>query len=81
MLVAYSLILPEQEAYLSAAYAYVACRDVGIGTDMSVELGHEALAECHDFPVALALGVKVGTALAAADGKPRKAVFENLLKA
>ena len=46
-----------------------------------VQLRHEALAEAHDFIVALALGVEVGAALAAADGQAGEGVFENLLKA
>ena len=48
---------------------------------MSVELGHEALAECHDFAVGFALGIEIGAALAAADGKTGQGVFENLLEA
>ena len=48
---------------------------------MAVQLGHEALAEAHDFHVALALGVKVGAALAAAHGQGGQAVLEDLLEA
>jgi hypothetical protein len=48
---------------------------------MSVELGHEALAECHDFAVGFALGIEVGAALAAADGKAGQGVLEDLLEA
>ena len=44
------------------------------------ELGHEALAETHDFGVGLALRVEVGTALAAAHGKGGQGVLEDLLK-
>ena len=45
------------------------------------ELGHEALAEAHDLSVGLALGVKVGAALAAAHGQGGQSVLEDLLKA
>ena len=48
---------------------------------MAVQLGHEALAEAHHFHVALAVGIKVGAALAAAHGQGGQAVFEGLLKA
>ena len=47
---------------------------------MAIELGHEGLAEAHDLVVGLALGVKVGAALAAAHGKGGQAVLENLLQ-
>ena len=42
---------------------------------------HEALAEGHNLAVALALGVEVAAALAAADGQAGEGVFEDLLKA
>ena len=48
---------------------------------MAVELGHEGLAEAHDLPIAAALGVEVGAALAAAQGQAGQAVLEDLLKA
>jgi hypothetical protein len=48
---------------------------------VAVQLGHKALAEAHNFGVALAVGVKVRTALAAAHGQAGQAVLEALLKA
>ena len=48
---------------------------------MAAELGHEGLAEGHDLAVGLALGVEVGTALAAAHGKRGQRVLEDLLEA
>ena len=48
---------------------------------MSVKLCHKALAECHNFTVRFALRVKVGAALAAADGQAGQRIFEDLLKA
>ena len=41
----------------------------------------KTLAEGHDFLVGLALGVKVRTALAAANGQAGEGILENLLKA
>ena len=48
---------------------------------MAVQLGHKALAETHDLGIRLAVGVEVGTALAAAHGQAGQAVLEALLKA
>ena len=47
---------------------------------MTVQLTHERLAEPHDFGVALALGVKVRAALAAAHGQRGQGVLEGLLE-
>ena len=48
---------------------------------MAIQLIHKGLAETHDLPVALALGVEVRAALAAAHGQSGQSVFEDLLKA
>ena len=63
------------------AHADVAGGAVGELADVAVQLGHEALAEAHDLHVALALGVKVRAALAAAHGQGGEAVLEHLLEA
>ena len=76
-----SLVLAVQEADLAAAYADIAGGYVSVCTDMSVKLCHETLAECHDFAVGFALGIEIGAALAAADGKAGQGVFEDLLEA
>ena len=47
---------------------------------MAIQLAHKGLAETHDFGVALALGVEVRTALAAAHGQRGQGVLEGLLK-
>ena len=47
---------------------------------MAIQLGHERLAEAHDFRIALAAGVEVGTALCAAHRQGGQAVFEGLLE-
>ena len=64
-----ALILAEQIADFAAAYADIAGGNVNAGTDVAIELGHEGLAETHDFCVALAVGIEIGTALAAAHGQ------------
>ena len=64
----------------TSAYADIACRYVRVSADVSVELGHEALAESHNFSVGFALGIEVGAALAAADGKAGQGVLEDLPK-
>ena len=47
---------------------------------MAEQLIHKALAETHDFHIALALGIKIRSALAAAYGQACERVFEDLLK-
>ena len=80
-LVAQPLVLAVHEADLPAAHADVTGGHVGVGADVALQLGHKALAEPHDLPVALAVGVKVRAALAAAHGQAGQAVLEHLLKA
>ena len=75
------LVLAEEITDFTAADTHVTCGNVDAGADMTAELGHEALAEIHDFLIGLAFGIEVGTALTAAHGKAREAVFEGLLKA
>ena len=48
---------------------------------MALQLGHEGLAEAHDLVVALALGIEVRAALAAAHGQAGQGVLEDLLEA
>ena len=48
---------------------------------MALQLSHKGLAEAHDLIAALALGVKVGSALAAAHRQAGEGVFEDLFKA
>ena len=79
-LVADALVLAEHEADLAAAHADVAGGNVGVRADVAAELGHEALAEAHDLVVALALGIEVRAALAAAHGERREGVLEDLLE-
>ena len=80
-LVADALILAEQIADLTGAHANVAGGHVGVRADVALQLGHKGLAETHDLVAALALGVKVGTALTAAHGQAGEGVLEYLLKA
>ena len=80
-LVGQALVLTEHVGNLAAANAQVAGGNVGVGANVAIELSHEGLAEVHDLVVGLALGVKVGAALAAAHGKGGQAVLEDLLQA
>ena len=74
------LIHTEHVAYLTAAYADVACGDVHVGADMACKFKHEGLAEAHDFGVRLAAGREVGAALGAAHGQRGERVLEGLLE-
>ena len=76
-----ALVLPEHIADLACADTDVAGGNVGELTDVTVKLRHEALAEAHDLAVGLALGVKVGAALATAHRERGEGVLEDLLKA
>src|SRR5699024_10773399 len=76
-----ALVLAVEVADLASAHANIAGGNVHVFADVSIQLGHEALAEGHDFLVGLALGVKVRTALAAANGQAGEGILENLLKA
>ena len=81
VLILQALVLAEQIADLAAADADVTGGHIGIGADMTVQLGHKALAETHDLGIRLAVGVKVSAAFAAAHGQAGQAVLEALLKA
>ncbi len=73
-------VLAEQKADLPAAHSDVTGRHVRVRTDMPVQLGHERLAESHDFVIALALGVEVGSAFAAPHGERGQRVLEHLFE-
>ena len=75
------LVLAVHIADLARADADVAGRGVSELADVAIELGHEALAETHDLTVGLAVGVKVGAALAAAHGQGGQGVLQDLLEA
>ncbi len=79
-LVPQPLVLAEEEPDLAPAHADVARGDVGVGADVAEQLGHEALAEAHDLDVALALGIEVRPALAAAHRQRGERVLEDLLE-
>ena len=76
-----ALVLAEHIADLTAADTDITGGAVHELADVAVQLGHEALAEAHHFHVALAVGIKVRAALAAAHGQGGQAVLEGLLKA
>ena len=74
-------VLAIQVANLAAAHAHITGGNVDVGPDVTIQSRHEALAETHDLGVGLAGGIKVGTALGAADGEAGQAVLEGLLEA
>src|SRR5439155_21722219 len=59
-----TLVLAEEVTNFATADADVASGHVGVWTDVTEELGHERLAEVHDFVVGFVLGIEVSTALA-----------------
>ncbi|MNZ82402.1 hypothetical protein D3C78_1010990 [compost metagenome] len=72
--------MAEHEADLAGAHTDVTGRHVQVGADVAVQLAHEGLAEAHHFGVALALGVEVRAALAAAHGQRGEGVLEYLFE-
>ena len=66
------LVHTEHVAHFAATHADVACGYVFIGSDVSVEFGHESLTEAHHLGIALATGREVGTALGTAHGERRE---------
>ena len=79
--VANALILAEHIGNFTAANTQVACRHIGVGSDVAAQFSHKRLTEMHDFVVGLALGVEVGTTFATTHGKRGETVFKNLLQA
>ena len=63
-----ALVLAKEVADLTAGHADITGGNVHIGADVTIQLGHERLAETHNLSVAAATGVEVAAALAAADG-------------
>ena len=78
--IADTFVLSVQITDLTSAYADISGRYVCISADIFAKFCHKALAERHNFSVRFTFGVKVGTALAAADRKAGQGVFEDLLK-
>ena len=76
-----ALVLAVHVSDLASADADVARGSIGELADVTVQLGHKALAEAHDFLLGLALRVKVGAALAAAHGERGEGVLKDLLEA
>jgi len=68
------------EADLARAHADVAGRHVGVRAEVAVQLQHQRLTEAHHLALALALGVEVRAALAAAHGQGGQRVLEGLLE-
>ena len=64
----------------TAANAHVTSGNVDIGTNVTIESLHEALAETHDFSIGFASRIEVGTAFSAADRKTRQGILEDLFE-
>src|SRR5260370_23306297 len=78
--IAQAIVLAEQKADLGSAHTDIAGWNVRVRSDVPLQFGHEALAEAHYFVVALALGIEIGTALAAAHGQRGERVLEDLFE-
>lgn len=79
-LVADLAVLAEEETDLTTGDTNVTGGDVGIGTDVLAQLGHEGHAEATDLVVGLALGVEVGTTLTTTHVQAGQSILEDLLE-
>lgn len=79
-LVADLLVLAEHEANLAAGDTDITGGNVGVGTDVLAQLGHEGDTEAADLAVALALGVEVGSTLATTHVQAGQGILEDLLE-
>jgi hypothetical protein len=75
------LVLAEEPADLPCAHPDVAGRHVGVLAEVTVQLGHEALAEAHDLGVGAPPRVEVGPALATTELHAGEGVLDHLLEA
>ena len=80
-LVGESAVSTEHVTDLTASDTNVTSRHISLRANVLVQLAHETVAEAADLAVRLALGVKVGTALATAHVEAGQGVLENLLEA
>ena len=74
------LIHSEHVADFATANAYIACGNIGIGTNISPKFSHESLAETHDFRIALATRAEIATTFGTTHGKSGERVLECLLE-
>src|SRR5690606_901221 len=66
---------------LARSHTDVASRHIGLLIYIAVQLRHEALAEPHDFFIALTVRIEIASTLAATDALARERVLEDLFKA
>ena len=81
VLVSKALVLTVHIGDFATTYADVPCGYVGVRADVAPQLAHEALAESHDFAVALTLRREVGTALTTAHRQRGECILEGLFEA
>ena len=74
-------VLAVHVADFAAANAHITSGNVHIGSDVTVQSGHVALAEAHDLSIRLAGGIEVSAALTTAHGQAGQGVLKGLLEA
>ena len=79
-LVTESFVLTEHESDLTTTHTDVTGRNVCIRSDMTLQLGHETLAETHHLSVGFATRREVRTTLGTTHRKGREGIFERLLE-
>ena len=78
--IAQPFVLAEHETDLTAANTDITGRNVSIRTDMTLQFGHEALAETHHFIVGFSFGIEIASAFSTAHGQCGEAVLQHLLE-
>ena len=79
-LIAQALVLTEHISDLTAAYTDITGRHIRVRTDMTLQLGHETLAETHHLGITLPSRREIRTALGTAHRQGRERVLERLLE-
>ena len=79
-LVADLLVLAEHETNLAAGHTDITGGNIGVGTDVLAQLGHEGDTEAADLVIGLALGVEVGSTLTTAHVQAGEGILEDLLE-
>ena len=72
--------MSEEVADFACTNTDITCGNVNFGTNITIEFGHERLAETHDFGLALATRREVGATLAATHGECGERVLERLFE-
>src|SRR5699024_2470864 len=75
-----ALILTKKVANFPRSHANITGRNIGIFTQVPVQLCHEGLAKAHHFGIGAAMRIEIRSTLRTTNGHPSERVFKDLLK-